>query len=519
MRTGTKILIGILLVLALLLGAAMGGMLWFMNHYIFLDGEVYPQTAEVLNLRGKEVSLAHYETLRKQYPQAQIYWDVPFQGQRYREDTNSLQIQSLTDEDMQMLRYFPELQKIDASGCREYTKLANLRKMYPDLEVTYTFNIHGTEYPYDTKELTITALTDEDVAMLSGLSQLKTVDAQGCKDYEQLLTLQQNMPELEVSYSVEILGKTYDNTTTELTFASPKVEELAKPLGYLTNLEKVHMTEPEGSPEVLKQLLETYPEVEITWDKTVLGRTFSSAATEYDFSKIPMESTDAVEEAMQYFPNAQKVIMSKCGLDNETMAAFREKMRPEYKVVWTVTVTGLSVRTDDTVFHAMGRKKCLIDEQSYDLVYCEDMIVVDIGHSYVKYIPWVEGMPNLKYLIIADNWIKDITPISSCKNLIYLELFMNKHLKDYSPLLGCTALQDLNLSETYADPTPLAQMTWLKNLWVNNTGITKAERELLSESLPNTNIVFSGYTTGNGWRKLQNYYDMRDIMGLGSNAW
>ena len=97
---------------------------------------------------------------------------------------------------------------------------------------------------------------------------------------------------------------------------------------------------------------------------------------------------------------------------------------------------------------------------------------------------------------------------------------MNNHIPDYSPLQGCTALQDLNLARTYADPTPLAEMTWLKNLWINMTGIEDDERKLLSESLPDTNIMFDyGWPTGGGWRQLQNYFDMREIMGLPALGW
>ena len=251
----------------------------------------------------------------------------------------------------------------------------------------------------------------------------------------QIAKLQEQYPQLAVSYAVPILGTDYPQDTAELTFEKlESARELLEQLMHLPKLEKVHLTEPEAPAQELKALLEAYPDLEITWEKTVLDQLHTSEETEFDLSGMTLESTDPVEEAMAYFPNAQKVILSGCGLDNETLAAFREKMRQDYKVVWTVTVTGIEVRTDETIFHSSAHEIALIDEQSYDLFYCEDMIVVDIGHSHVKYIEWVKGMPNLKYLILADNWIKDLTPISSCKNLIYLELFMNNHIPDYSPL-------------------------------------------------------------------------------------
>jgi hypothetical protein len=227
-----------------------------------------------------------------------------------------------------------------------------------------------------------------------------------------------------------------------------------------------------------------------------------------------------VENAMAYFPNAEKVILPAYHFDNETMAEFREKMRPEYKVVWTVYVTRKPVRTDQEVIHSSAYKVCFIDEQSQDLKYCEDAIVVDIGHSYVKNIEWVKGMPKLKYLILTHNWLRDISPLSSCKNLEYLEIYWNDYVQDYSPLLECTALKDLNLSGTYANREPLKKMTWLENLWANATGMGQAEYEELCKALPNTRIECRGGDyTSNGWRQVQGYFDMRDIMGLPYNTW
>ena len=397
---------------------------------------------------------------------------------------------------------------------------AILRERYPNVQLRYTVAVGGREYPQDAAAVELTELTDEEISNLTLLEKLEKVDATACKDPARIAALCAAHPGVAVSYELELLGQTFTEQTESAAFTDPDVEELHAALASLPGLKKLHLTEPTADAESLRQLVVDYPTVEITWDKTVLGKTFSSTDTEFDFSKMTMSGTNAVEEAMRYFPNAEKVIMSECGIDNETMAAFREKMRPEYKVVWTVYVTRIPVRTDATYFHSSAHKRCLIDEQSYDLQYCEDMIVVDIGHSYVKYIEWVRGMPNLEYLILGHNWIKDITPISTCKKLRYLELFMNDHLKDLSPLLGCTALEDLNVAEVpSADFKVLAEMTWLNNLWMPNNVISKSTKDLLVNSLPNTRVEFNGWHTGGDWRKLDNYFKMRDILGQPYNTW
>ena len=48
-----------------------------------------------------------------------------------------------------------------------------------------------------------------------------------------------------------------------------------------------------------------------------------------------------VESLANLLPNLQKLIMSDCGIDNETMADFRERARDRYKVVWAAGVIGM----------------------------------------------------------------------------------------------------------------------------------------------------------------------------------
>ena len=58
---------------------------------------------------------------------------------------------------------------------------------------------------------------------------------------------------------------------------------------------------------------------------------------------------------MSYLPDAEQVFLGKCGLDNEELAALRERERENYKVVWTVQLgKKLTARTDATTFMPVG---------------------------------------------------------------------------------------------------------------------------------------------------------------------
>ena len=146
------------------------------------------------------------------------------------------------------------------------------------------------------------------------------------------------------------------------------------------------------------------------------------------------------------------------------------------------------------------------------LKYCEDMIAVDIGHSRVRDIDFAAYMPHLKYLILADTDVRRLDGIENCKELVWLELSWCA-IESYEPLVGCTALEDLNLSRTFADPEPLYQMTWLKNLWVMERG--DAVTYQLTQALPDTHVVGGAHDAiSYGWRKLPNYFKMRDALDM-----
>lgn len=456
----------ILLLIAALLATAgiLGYHAWYQNNHIFVEDAVYEKDLTTLDLRGTGVSLEHYQAVRQQLPDCEIRYDLPFQG-----------------------------------------------SFYPD----------------DTAELTITSLTDTEVEQLDYLPALTAVHAEGCRDYAQLRALQARRPDCQVTYTVSLYGKEYTQDTAELSFASEKLDlqELNMALENLPDMQAIHFDQPVVAAEELLALTEAWPDMDITWQKDAFGTTYDSSVTEIDLTGMILSSPEDVVEPLSYFPNLEKVVMCECGpdqktwFDNETMAAFREKMRPEYKVVWTVRINSMKARTDDTWFMPNKYGQVVTNFQVQNLKYCEDMICVDLGHMAIQNIEFVEYMPHLKYFIIVDAPLMYIDSISTCKELIYLEFFWT-WLNDFTPLLECTALEDLNVSRTNGDPMVFKEMTWLKNLWIDGNDLTDAEKKELEAALPNTYIKYCyGLMAGNGWRLLQNYYDMRDLLGMPYNTW
>lgn len=488
--------------------------LWTARHYVIVDWMLYPKDVQILDLRGQELTRNSYTKLTKKLPGRTIYWNVPFQDTCYPSDTRQITVSALTDADVACLDYFPWLETVHGEQCQDYPQLMALQQRRPECEVLYQVPIGGKAYPQNARKVTAPSLTAQEAQLLAYLPELTVVDASGCRDYAMLMALQQSHPQWEVVYTVSICGETYPEDTRELTVSGAAYEELHRELAGLPQLEQLYLIDPASDGESLLRLREEFPQIDIHWQLDVFGQTVADDAVELDISGVPLESTEQAEQIAAYFPQLEKLIMSDCGIDNEAMAAFRERRREDYKVVWTVYFSTKSkARTDETYFMPIKQGEYYFQEKHvYNLRYCEDMVCIDLGHSRISTIDFVAYMPHLKYLILADTSVRDLTPISSCKELIYLELGWCNIL-DYTPLLGCTALEDLNIGRTFADPEPITHMTWLKNLWWMESSYKT--QEMIRSALPDTYLEYRGTdVVAYGWRRLPNYYAMRDYLGM-----
>lgn len=501
----------LILLIAAVLALALIGLVWFRSTHFFVEGKAYPNKAESLDLRGTGISIAEYESIRDSLPNAEITWQIPFQGSFYATDTQKIAFTTLTAEEADSLKYFDKLTRIDATGCTDYPLLMTVKDTYPETEVVYDVAVDGNSWTNSAQGISVSALSDDDISLIQYLPQLETVDASGCSDLEQLKKLQETYPQLHISYSVPVNGESYDRFTTELSLENADPVELMDKLYHMPEITAVSLTEPVGTAQELLALVEAYPAVTFTWTKDVLGVQVSSTDVDVDLSGTTPESLEAIAAEMAYFPACEKLILCDLGYDHETMAAFRETMRPEYKVVWNIVICELEVRTDDIYYMPSKYNKVVTQEEAYLLKYMEDLICIDVGHRALTSCEWAAYMPNLQYLVLADTQISDISPLAGLEKLVFLEIFITQ-VTDYSPLLTCTALEDLNISYTNGDPEPLKQMTWLKRLWWADAPVSEAE---MREALPDTEFMFwKNSSTALTWRQGQRYYEMRDILGM-----
>ena len=508
------------------------------ENYVLWNGSLFPRDARSLSITGKRMrrpeaflrftdlqqldardtgmTPGQYEWFRRELPDCRVLWDIPVQGSYYDPQTTELHVQALAEEEMDALTYLPNLKLLDVGSWEDYPRIRALQEAYPHCTVRYRVNIAGEQWDSDAVSL---LLEDADVQELMEklvwFEKLESVLLTGrVPDQAELQQLQRQYPEVFFLWKMDAMGMTLetDLETLDLTgVALDNAREVEQLLPYFPKLNLVLLNGYCLPQEELVALAARYPQIRFTFELVFGDYVLRTDMEEIDISNTPLESTAQVEEFLPCFHNLKKVVMCQCGIPSEEMDALNQKYE-NIRFVWSVDLAGMQLRTDAVYFTPNKWGISCDDENIYDLRYCTDMICVDIGHHVkVRNCEWVRYMPDLKYLIIAETGISDLSPLENHESLIYLELFLSK-VKDYSPLVTCRKLEDLNLCYTQGDAKSIGEMTWLKRLWWSGSW---AGRKYLEDKLPDTYKEFlSISSTGRGWREGQNYYDMRDFIGM-----
>lgn len=531
-RTGR--IAAVLAVIVLLLLCALAVPL-ITGSYLVINRQLYPADIQQLDLSGQSlpsisqltkltslrrldltdtgITTEQYTALRQALPDCEIDWLVPFQGAYLPEDSVSITVADLTQEDLDALAYFPQLSQVDATACTDHAQILALQTRYPQLTVLYQISLDGVTLAQDCTEAALGSI-ESITAALEYLPQLKQIDARECQDYQALQALQLQYPQCAILYNLPI-GKTlYPNDTQALELGAASVADLTAVLPYFHDLTAVTVQEKVTDKEAFLQLEQEYPQIAFTYSFDLLGVTVSNRDTFIELSGIKLADTASIDAAMPYFRCLEKVDMCNCGISNEEMAALNARY-PDTLFVWMVNIgSHIRTRTDVTFFMPRQYGRTLDDSSAENLKYLTELICLDLGHQKITKTDFLATMTKMQYLVLADGPISDISGCANMPDLKFAEFFLTE-IRDYSPLLACKKLEDLNISYTYPKNWEIfCEMTQLQRLWWR--GMYSTERHnTLKEALPNTAMMFShGSSTGDGWRQSPNYFAMRDILGM-----
>lgn len=515
----------VLAVLIVLLASVTAGLcVALFTRYTWVAGGIREKGNSRLDLRGETISLSDFEKLTQAFPGREILWDVPLQSGSVASDASQVTLLNPSPSDWEALELMENLTFLDATGCRDYDRLMDFQARHPQCQVRYSVLLGGREYPNDAQTVTLSGADAAQAELLSYLPRLTQVEFTISAPTEaEMDDLAAAFPDVFFRWPIPVGDATVDSAAETLDLHGQKLtgEEIARLVSRMPNLTQVNLLGcPLEDSQVLR-LAQAYPQVHFLWEIHFGDQTFRTDAQELDISGWQVEDAQTVEQFLPCFWGLKRVIMCGCGLDNETMDALNRKYE-DIRFVWSVRIKDVDIRTDAKWFYPFKYQQdmVVVEEDLYPLRYCTDMEAIDIGHmTQVKTCEWVRYMPNLKYLIIGETGIHDLSPLTNLKKLSYLEMFTIP-VEDYSPLLACTGLEDLNLGLTYGEPDVIAEITWLKNLWwCDANGANNSQRReavaRMCENLKDTKIaIYVDHPTAGGWRNLPNYFKMRDLMGM-----
>ena len=546
-----KTLVTILIVVALVLALGVAGVfgyIWYRDNHVFVEGDAYDIALQSLDLTQEDISVQYYDELKTQLPDCEIHWMVPFQGEKYADDTEKLVLKSLSVEEVEFIvKYFPKLKVLDLTQCHNYDVLAVAEATLTDCEVKYFVSLghsgHIRDHKDDVIQLEFLSSVENEVydfdTLLKNLvyfPELKQLKLENVVySLEQIQSLQAAYPEIEILATVEVFGQQYDLETTEELDLSGMTGEDAKvvveQIKKLPNLTRVNLNPENGigalSLEDVKLLMEAVPNVTFDFTFEFYGNMLSTADEEVHIknTKIGDEGEQNIRNALDLLKNCKRFVLEYCGVSNETMAKLRDDYRDRTKIVWRVNYGKGTIMTDAVVVRAVYD---LVDDNCHNLVYCEDAKYMDIGHNeWLDACEFVSGMKSLEYVIISGAPIKSLEPFRNCKNLKLLEAAFCEYITDVSPLADCPNLQMLNISNTHVedlsslDNLPLTHLT-VRNYPSGKCRLSQEEQDRTIKQHPNCWISFSGAQPyGVGWRygedelkPLDHYKVVREVFRL-----
>ena len=489
------------------------------------------ESLEYLDLEGNEISAGQYDALKAAYPDCRIIWDIPLSFGTFSNYTEALSPSKLTEADISLLPYFENLSYLNLSSAGINDSVyETVKATVPDCTVVWETEVFGETYPLDIREIT---LSGKDLSVealdnvISTFELLDTVTVSECEfSVPEQISILAAHPDVTFNWDVELLGKRYDQNVAELSFrnlSADDIAELKQAGAILKNVKKIDFGDETWNVEDIASLSESFDRAHVICSFYLIDRMVSTTVTDLDFSGRRNIDVSVFDKACYVMKDLSRVVMCDCGIDDETMDALNHKY-DGVRFIWTVYVTRYyPLRTDRTYFCGSDRPTAgyvalsLNDEEIQPLKYCIDMVAMDLGHMHFTNVDFVKDMKQLKYLVIACGYVHDISMISECENLYYLEMYFNQ-IDSIEPILACRNLRYLNIGTTWGyDQSPVFEMDFLEYLWYTHNWFSDEEIERLQAALPNTTCYLANENAdaiGNGWKTLQVYYDMRDIMHM-----
>lgn len=152
--------------------------------------------------------------------------------------------------------------------------------------------------------------------------------------------------------------------------------------------------------------------------------TFEKETTVLNLDDLKLRKKGELKElkaALPLLPNLEEVDMYNCNLPRDQMEELWSTY-PDVHWGWSIKLGSHLIRTDIEAFSSLHSPTNTHYSSNYysALKYCWRIKALDLGHNNLTDISFIGYMKDLRVLILADNKIKDITPLQNCTKLQYV---------------------------------------------------------------------------------------------------
>ena len=419
------------------------------------------------------------------------------------------------------------LQYLDLTGSTCYDQILNYISDHPNVEVVYEAPLG--DLMLSNSETAVCLVNgsyqlDTLIQQLRYLPNVKTLELPRVSlTPEELDALQSKYPNLDVRYTVEVLGLEYDPAATEADFEGLTADTMEKTVASMALLpDLTEVTLPgELTMEEVKALMDQFPQIEFLYTFDLFGKTLTTREERVEYLDVAIgnQGESQIRAALDIMPRCTYFKLENCGLSNDTLASIRDDY-PDTRIVWRVTFGEggqYSLLTDETTLRTVYGVE---NSDGQYLKYCTGLKYIDMGHNTtLTDISFIECMPDLEIVILSGSSITNVDPFANCKKLEWLELANCYALTDISALETCESLRFLNICfSKVTDLTPIENLPLERFLYLNPQ-IDQETRTAFEESHPDCWVRFTGQDPYSlGWRyndvgvtRFEYYQKIREI--------
>ena len=372
---------------------------------------------------------------------------------------------------------------------------------------------------YKTEAVTM-IVTEETIAKLEDFPNLLTADLSGSTCYDAMEAYKTAHPDVEVTYTIQVLDAFYSMDTTALDLSAMTAADLPQILDALPRLPKVtevNLMKPDGTAALslgeLVTLTEAFPHIVFNYQFDFFGQTVDLYTEELEYVKVDMgdEAEGQLREMLTVMPKLSYIKLDRCGFTSPVLDAINKDF-PETKVVWRVFYgknNKFNALTDETVIRSSHH---LSNDTVSEMNYLTDVVYMDIGHNEtLTNVSFLAHMPKLKLLILSGSPVTDISPLTGLAELEFVELAFCGNLRDLTPLSTLTGMKYLNIGGTSSDDITCLMERPMERFVCMLTRIPQAQKDAYSEAYPDCIVVKRGVQPyGYGWRYIDDGYNFND---------